>query len=178
MEDNSGCNKKLSVVCYPNPVLAKPAEPVGAITAEIVDLAGKMIDLMLESAGVGLAATQVGVSLRMFVMSVTGKKEDAQVFINPELSNFDGSFDHEEGCLSVPEVRAKVRRPATCTITATDLQNNRFVMDMAELAAIVVQHETDHLDGKLFIERLNTLSRMACRRSLKQLEADYAENHK
>ena len=178
LQDNSGNDKKLALVCYPDPVLAKPAESIGEITTEIADLAQEMIDLMIKSAGVGLAAPQVGVSIRLFVMSVTGKHEDAQVLINPELSNFDGTSELEEGCLSVPEVRAKVRRSATCTVTATDLHGNRIVMDVMELAATIVQHETDHLDGKLFIDRLNTLSRMACRRALKQLKTDYAENHK
>jgi len=178
LQDNPGNNKKLQIICYPDPALAKQTQPIEKITTETIDLAQKMIDLMIDSAGVGLAAPQVGILLRLFVMSTTGKHEDAQVLINPELSNFDGTSELEEGCLSVPEVRAKVRRSATCTVTATDLQGNRTVMDVRELAATIVQHETDHLDGKLFIDHLNTLSRMACRRTLKQLEADYAQNHK
>jgi len=132
-----------------------------------------MIDLMIESSGIGLAAPQVGISLRLIVMSFTGKAQDAEILLNPEINNLHGWSEMEEGCLSIPDVRAKVRRPAACTVNALDIDGNSFRIDAVELAATVIQHETDHLNGILFIDRLNTIARMACRRGLKQLESDY-----
>jgi peptide deformylase len=134
-----------------------------------------MIDVMIEEDGVGLAAPQIGLSIQLVVISLSGKRENAEVFVNPELSNFQGSAEIEEGCLSVPGVRASVRRAGICTVDAQDLEGNRFTMDAVDLAAIVLQHETDHLNGVLFIDRLSTISRIACRRGIKQLEADYQE---
>ena len=164
---------KLRIVTYPAPILAMVAESVREITPEIMGLAERMADLMVNSEGIGLAAPQVGVSLRVIVVSVTGKREDVEVFINPELTNFNGSSEMEEGCLSIPGVRAKVRRAAACTMRALDIEGDEIIIDAVNLTATVFQHETDHLNGILFIERLNTISRMACRRGIKQLEEDY-----
>jgi len=155
---------KLRIVTYPAPILAMVAESVREITPEIMGLAERMADLMVNSEGIGLAATQVGVSLRVIVVSVTGKREDVEVFINPELTNFNGSSEMEEGCLSIPGVRAKVRRAAACTMRALDIEGDEIIIDAVNLTATVFQHETDHL---------NTISRMACRRGIKQLEEDY-----
>ena len=173
MEYNIGNIDKLSIITYPDPVLKQVAEPVKDVTPEIIKLAQRMTDLMIKNSGIGLAAPQVGVSLRIVVISLTGKHDDAEVFINPELSNFHGRSEMEEGCLSVPNVRAKVQRFGACNVRALDLEGNQFLVDAVELAAIVFQHETDHLDGVLFIDRLNTVSRMVCRRAIKQLEQQY-----
>jgi peptide deformylase len=164
---------KLRIYTYPDPFLRQVAKPIEKIDQKIHDLAEEMIRIMIENSGIGLAATQIGVSLRMFVMSLSGKTEDAQVIINPKLDNFQDWSEMEEGCLSVPGVRAKVRRYSACTVTALDLEGNRFVMDVVDLASTCVQHETDHLDGILFINRLSALSKLACRRALKQLEEEY-----
>jgi peptide deformylase len=166
---------KLYIHHYPDEILRKRAQEVVEINDTIVRLAEKMTEIMVKSGGIGLAAPQVGVPLRLFVFSLTAKPEDAQVIINPELKNFQGYVDTEEGCLSIPDVRAKVRRPAACTVTAIDLDGNEFVMDAVDLAATVVQHETDHLDGKLFIDRLSTISRFACRRTIRQLEQEFED---
>jgi len=164
---------KLRIVTYPDPILSRVAEPVREITPEIRGLVERMANLMADSEGIGLAAPQVGVSLRVIVVNVTGKRQDVEVYINPELSNFLGSSEMEEGCLSIPGVRAKVRRAAACTMKALDINGNELVIDAVNLMATVFQHETDHLNGILFIERLNTISRLACRRGIKQLEQDY-----
>jgi len=161
---------------YPDPVLRQTAKPIVNIDSRIASLTEWMGDLMIKSSGIGLAAPQIGLPLRLFVFSLTGKPEDVQVVINPELTNFQGTSEIEEGCLSLPGVRAKVRRPAACTVTALNLDGNQFVLDAVDLAATVVQHETDHLDGTLFIDRLNTVSRLACRKPIKQLEREYREN--
>ena len=175
MEYNLPDIDNLTIIHYPNPTLALDAEEVPEVNDQIVQLARRMVDLMVESDGVGLAAPQVGVSLRLIVVSPTGTKEDAEVFVNPVLTNLIGSCEGEEGCLSVPGVRARVRRAESCTATAQDLDGNSFTIDAAELPAIILQHETDHLDGILFIDRLNAFSKMACRRAIKQLEKEYED---
>lgn len=167
--------KKLQIVCYPDPVLTRKAEPILEITAKIADLADRMIDIMIESAGVGLAAPQVGVSLRMFVMTSTGKRQNAEIMINPQISQLQGTLLLEEGCLSLPLVRASVRRASACSVNALDIEGDRFVTDAVDLSAIILQHETDHLDGVLFIDRMNTIARLSCRKVIKQLEDDYGE---
>lgn len=151
------------------------ASPIETITPEIVDLANKMIDLMIEARGIGLAATQVGVGLRLFVSSLNPEEQDAQVFINPQLDDFQGISEIEEGCLSLPGVHVKVRRPATCVITAQDITGEKFSFQAQELEAAVVQHETDHLDGRLIIDRATIIERLTCRKALKQMELDYLE---
>ena len=165
---------KLCIVHYPDPVLRKVAEPIEEIGPEVADLAERMIELKIASDGIGLAAPQVGLPLRLVVACLNGDRDDVLVLINPELGDFQGSTDMEEGCLSLPGIRANVRRPTACSMAALDLSGNRIFIDAVDLPARVLQHETDHLDGKLFIDRLNTVSRFACRRGLKQLERDYS----
>ena len=149
------------------------AQPVSKINEQIQRLVDRMIDVMIASCGIGLAAPQVGVGLRIVVMSLTGRKEDAEAFINPQLGDFHGSSETEEGCLSVPGIRAKVRRSAVCTLKAQDIDGNNIVMDMVDLAATCIQHETDHLDGTIFLDRLSPISRLACRKAIRELEQQY-----
>ena len=163
----------LRIITYPHPILTQVAQPIEQITPEITALAERMTDLMIESSGVGLAAPQVGVSLRLIVVSPNGKRDNVEVLVNPQLSDFQGEFKMEEGCLSIPNIRATVRRYAVCSVSALNLDGNRFITDAVEFAATVYQHETDHLNGILFVDRLNTVSRLACRRSLRQLEQQY-----
>ena len=160
---------------YPDPVLRQKAKPVEIVNSGIIALADLMADIMIKSSGIGLAAPQVGLPLRMIVFSLTQKPEDVEVLINPELSNLQGISEIEEGCLSLPGIRAKLRRPAACTVNALNLDGNPFVTDAVDLAATVIQHEFDHLDGTLFIDRLNAVARLSCRKALKQLERDFQE---
>ena len=164
---------QLDVISYPDPRLRERARSVETVNSEIEALVERMADLMIESQGIGLAATQLGVSLQVVTISLTGKRENVEVFINPQLEGFDGVSEMEEGCLSLPGLRGMVRRPAVCQVTALDLEGNNFCMDMVDLAATVIQHETDHLQGKLFIDRLSTISLMSCRKGLKQLEKEF-----
>ena len=177
MDYNLLDTSKLRILSYPDPALTEVSRGVTGINREIVNLVDRMSDLMMESSGVGLAAPQVGVPLRIIVFSLTGKSEDVEVLINPALSKFIGMSEMEEGCLSIPGVRTNVRRPEACTVEAMDIDGNEFVMDAVELGARILQHETDHLDGILFIERLNTVSRMACRKALKEMERQFEENN-
>lgn len=160
----------LEIRQYPDPALRQPCLPIADISDEIVALADRMIDLMIAASGIGLAAPQVAVPLRLVVISLTGKRENAEVFINPELHNLHGSSEMEEGCLSIPGIRGKVRRSAACAVEALDLDGNKFVLDAVDLAATCIQHETDHLDGTLFIDRLTAVSQIACRKAIKLLE--------
>ena len=161
---------------YPDPILRQKAKPVEIINSQIAMLAELMGDIMLKSSGIGLAAPQIGIPLRMILFSLTGKHEDIEVLINPTLTNLQGTSEIEEGCLSLPGIRAKVRRPAACTVNALNLDGDPFTMDAVDLAATVIQHEFDHLDGTLFIDRLNAVSRLSCRKALKQLERDFQDN--
>ncbi len=164
---------KLRIINYPDPRLLVPAKPVEMINDEIRALSDKMIDLMIEASGIGLAAPQVGVGLRLFVNSLTCSRDDALVFINPELSDFEGESVMEEGCLSLPGIHVKVKRPASCVVKAQNLEGKLFEIKAEELESHNVQHETDHLDGRLIIDRIGSLDKMACRKKLKQLEKEY-----
>jgi peptide deformylase len=168
-------HKSLSLIYYPDPILTKAALPVEKITADTREIAAQMVDLMVSSSGIGLAGPQVGYGHRIFVTSVSGKAEDARVFINPRLSNFGGLTEMEEGCLSLPEIRVNVKRPESCHVEALDLEGKPFQMDATEMEAKVVQHENDHLDGILIIDKIGKIARIACRKAIKHLEREYEE---
>ena len=132
-----------------------------------------MLELMHEAPGVGLAAPQVGLPWRMFVANPTGEPADDRVFIDPEIAQPSRDVAAmEEGCLSLPEVRGEILRPCRVTIRATDLEGRRFELTSEELPARVWQHENDHLDGVLIIDKMTRMDRLANRRPLKALEAD------
>ena len=161
----------LQIVCYPDPVLRKPAAPVEQITDEIRAVAGRMLDLMHEAQGVGLAGPQVGLSWRLFVANPTQQPDDDRVFVNPVLRDpGKETADFEEGCLSLPNITAKIRRPAAVTIEALDLDGKPFTLTSDEMAARVWQHETDHLDGILILDRMSPIDKIANRRAVKELE--------
>lgn len=162
----------LQIVLYPDAVLRRKAAPVQAVTDDIRRLAQRMIELMHEAPGVGLAAPQVGQSIRLFVANPTHEPDDDRVFINPVLKNPSRELDdYDEGCLSIPMVTASIRRPKAITIEATDLDGNRFSLTSDELAARVWQHEFDHLEGVLIIDRMTPEDKLANQRALRELEA-------
>lgn len=151
----------LDILKYPDPRLALISEPVAEITDEIRELAKNMIATMYEAEGIGLAAPQIGRNIRMLVMDPFQKKDKPRVFINPELELLGGIINSEkEGCLSVPlNFRADVPRYACVRVRARDEGGNSIDEMLDGLPAIVIQHETDHLDGKLFIDRISHLRR-------------------
>jgi len=164
---------KLKIVHYPAGVLRRKASPVPEVTDDIRAIASRMLELMHEAPGVGLAAPQVGLGLRLFVASETGEPEDDMVFINPViLQPTEEMEDMEEGCLSLPEIRGQVRRPRGVTIQAIDLRGEPFSLRSEELPARIWQHETDHLDGVLIIDRMTPMERRANQKQLRQLEKD------
>ncbi|MBI1373449.1 MAG: peptide deformylase [Phycisphaera sp.] len=166
---------QLQIVLYPDPVLRKRAAPI-ELNDEVREVAARMITLMHEAHGVGLAAPQVGLSWRMFVANPTGEPQDDRVFINPELRDpAEIVAVQSEGCLSIPDVHADIRRPQSISVDATDLDGNRFTLTDDALPARIWQHETDHLNGVLILDRMSRLDKIAHRRVIKDLEADYAQ---
>ncbi len=134
-------------------------------------VAEKMLQIMREAPGVGLAAPQVGLDWRMFVANATGQPEDDKVFINPRLIEPGRDLaDAEEGCLSLPDITATIRRPAEISIEANDLDGESFRLTDNGLAARVWQHEYDHLDGVLILDRMNTIDKLSNRKAIRDLE--------
>ncbi len=163
---------QLRIVHYPAAILRQPAEPVPTVDDTVRAVAERMLQLMHEAPGVGLAAPQVGLPWRMFVANATGEPEDDRVFINPKLHDpAPNTAAREEGCLSLPKVYGEISRPVAIRITATDLQGDSFTLGSDDLAARIWQHEYDHLDGVLILDRMRPLDKMANRRLLKELEA-------
>ncbi len=161
----------LRIVHYPHPVLRRVADPVTAVTDEVRAVADRMIELMHEARGVGLAAPQAGLPWRMFVANATGEAGDDRVFINPRLAQASTATEAaEEGCLSLPEVRGHITRPLAITITATDRHGQPFTLTSDDLPARIWQHENDHLDGVLIIDKMTKLDRMVNRTLIKALE--------
>ena len=152
---------KLPIFTYPAPVLAQKAQPVAEITPEIAMLIEDMIETMYESYGVGLAAPQVGKSIRLITLDETGPKErkSPMVLINPEYLEQSGVKESEESCLSLPTFSCKVKRFETITVKGLDQKGEVIEIKAEGLLAIILQHEIDHLDGILFIDHISPLKR-------------------
>lgn len=177
----------LRLVEYPARVLRQKARPIPAVNDEVRAVAARMIEIMRAEEGIGLAAPQVGLDWRMFIADVPADPERQRsaaadpaeatdgvvVYINPVLSGAEGGLDKmEEGCLSLPDLRGDVLRPLGITINATDLQGREFTQRATGLLARCWQHEMDHLDGVLIIDRFTQQSRLKLRRQLRELERD------
>ena len=151
------------VLLFPDPRLKLVSKPVGEITDAIRELARDMCEVMYDEPGIGLAAPQVGHAIRLFVIDTEWTEEEGSknplVLINPEFVRSEGKIVWEEGCLSVPDLTADVERAAEVTIKALDLDGKEYVEEAVGLRAVCLQHEYDHLDGKLFIDRLSFLKR-------------------
>ena len=164
----------LQILHYPAPQLRRRAEPVGEIDASVQSVAARMIALMHEANGLGLAAPQVGLPWRMFVTNGQEESED-RVYINPTLSVVNTELVlKEEGCLSIPGVNIELRRPQAVTVNAQDLAGQPFELSDDDVFARVWQHELDHLEGILIIDRMSPMDRLATRKILKELEANAA----
>jgi len=154
---------------YPAAVLRQRAAPVGEIDESIPRLVEKMTDLMIEHKGVGFAAPQAGVGLRLFIVSLTGTRDNVRAYINPTVTPHGDLEDKEEGCLSVPGIWAKIRRYKQATVTATDLDGKQFTDEAEGLYARCLQHEYDHIEGTVIVNRMSQTARIAHRRQLKKL---------
>jgi peptide deformylase len=149
----------LNILEYPDPRLRKVATPVAAVTAEIQKLVRDMAETMYAAPGIGLAATQVDVHKRVIVIDISETRDELRVFINPEILAAEGEAEHEEGCLSVPGYYDKVTRAAAITVRAQDATGNTFELETDGVLAVCVQHEMDHLVGKVFVDHLSPLKR-------------------
>jgi peptide deformylase len=166
----------LSIIEYPHPALRHVCKPVRRVDDELRSVVGEMFTRMYEAKGIGLAASQVGLPLRLFVINLGGEpdKGDELVFINPVISRPKGNEEAEEGCLSLPTLYAQVRRPARVHISAYNLEGEEIAADLEGLAARAVQHETDHLDGVLFIDRLSEGAALELKDKVSEFEQRYA----
>jgi peptide deformylase len=174
---------KLSIVTYPEKVLRTSGKALKDINDEVRAVAARMIELMYEAEGIGLAAPQVGLSWQMFVLDVPdgeGRKATddpptcttgPKVFINPKITKYDGAPEpFEEGCLSLPDIRGDVLRPPVVTMTATDEHGKSFTIRAGGLLARCVQHEFDHLHGVLILDKMTQTARMKNRTAVRDLE--------
>ncbi|HEX4413074.1 MAG TPA: peptide deformylase [Lacipirellulaceae bacterium] len=163
----------LQIIQYPHPTLRHRSKPLRRVDADLRKLVDEMFELMYEHEGVGLAANQVDLPYRLFVANPEGSPdaEDSEsVFINPVLSGGRGLAEDEEGCLSIPGLRAPVTRNMSIKIQAYDLDGNEISGEVTDFMARIVQHETDHLDGTLFIDRLGPAQSLDLRDQLEEFE--------
>lgn len=163
--------EKCRITHYPATVLARRAEPIEKIDDSVRRLVEKMTDIMLDNKGIGLAGPQVGLALRMFIISLDGTRDSVRAYINPKVTPVTDEIElFEEGCLSVPRVYTKIRRYKKCRVTATDLNGKQFTEDAEGLYARALQHEYDHVEGLTVVNRMSQTARIAHRRQLKRLE--------
>lgn len=170
----------MQIVKYPHPALRHKAGPVAALSKDIEILVGNMLDLMYKHEGLGLAAPQVAAPVRVLVMNFAAdpeRKDQEFVAINPVIVELSKAIvDDREGCLSFPELYAKVRRAKRVRVQAYNLAGELYEMQCEDLAARVWQHEIDHLDGTLFIDKMGMVGRMNSKKALRQFEEEYRED--
>ncbi|MCC7257833.1 MAG: peptide deformylase [Gammaproteobacteria bacterium] len=157
---------QLKILEYPDPRLRTRAAPVAAVDDRIRRLAADMLETMYAAPGVGLAATQVDEHLRLLVMDISESRDEPLVLINPEILEAGEPASGEEGCLSVPGVTETVERAGRIRVRALDLQGRAFELEADGLKAVCIQHEMDHLEGKLFVDYLSELKRLRIRKKL------------
>ena len=161
------------IVLYGDPVLREVAQPVEEINQGVKDLVSDMVDTLKQARGLGLAASQVGVAWRLFIvdLSAVDIDETLRVFINPEIVETYGEVEMEEGCLSFPDLYLRITRPERVKVRATDLEGKRFEITVDGIAARAILHEYDHTEGKLYIDKLSPLARTMLRGRLRKLAA-------
>jgi peptide deformylase len=158
----------LEILQYPDPRLNTPAQRVEKIDAPTRKLIEDMIETMYAAPGIGLAATQVDVHKQIIVIDVSEDHSDVRVFINPEITRREGLATNQEGCLSVPGIYDNVERADSVTVTALDRNGSRFTLNASGLLATCIQHEMDHLQGKVFVDYLSELKQNRVRTKLKK----------
>ena len=158
----------LKILQYPDERLHTVAKPVSEVTNATRQLIGDMAETMYAAPGIGLAATQVDVHQQIIVIDISDTHDQLQVFINPEILAKQGESECEEGCLSVPGIYEKVRRAERVTVRALDANGKSFTLETDGLLAICVQHEIDHLKGKVFVEYLSQLKQMRLKSRIKK----------
>jgi len=160
----------LDILQFPDPSLRKKAKPVTEFNADLKTLVSDMLETMYEAPGIGLAATQVDVHKCVLVTDISEEKDSPQVLINPEILETEGTEESDEGCLSVPGYYEPVRRAQKIRVRAQDENGEPFEFEADGLKAVCVQHEMDHLNGKLFVDYISTLKRDRIRKKLEKLK--------
>lgn len=169
----------MDIVTYPHPALRWKSQPIREINDELRQVVREMFRLMYEARGIGLAANQVALPWRVFVINLTAdaaETEEEHVFINPEIIKRKGSAEDEEGCLSLPKLYGQVRRAEEIVVEAYDLEGEGFQMTLDGLGARCIQHETDHLDGVLFTDRMSDIARREIEPQLSDFEVQFRRN--
>jgi len=156
----------LTILEYPDPRLRTVAAPVATVDDEVRTLIADMLETMYAAKGIGLAATQVDVHRRLLVIDVSDERSEPRVFVNPEVIARDATGSHQEGCLSVPGIYEDVQRAQRIRVRALERDGRPFELDAEGLLAICIQHEIDHLDGRLFVDYLSELKRQRIRKKL------------
>jgi len=168
----------MKIVKYPHPCLRHVSKPLARVDSDLRRIVAQMLELMYEHKGIGLAANQVDLPYRFFVANLQSDpdaKDQEFVFINPVITQRSGTAEAEEGCLSFPGIYAPVRRPEKITLTTFNLAGEELRFELDGLLARAVQHETDHLDGIVFIDRLSPTNELAVREPLASLQRQFAE---
>ena len=170
------CTLVLRIVPYPHPALRYESRPVTQIDEPLRQSVRAMFDLMYEARGIGLAANQVALPFRFFILNLTAdpeQKDQEMVFINPQIVKRHSTIEEEEGCLSFPGLYAKVRRAKKIRVLAFDLQGKEIDIEATDLMGRAIQHETDHLAGKLFIDYLGPISKIPAGAKVQEFEKSY-----
>ena len=166
----------LDILIYPDSQLRKIAAPVANVDGKTAELVDNMLDTMYEAPGIGLAATQVNVHERIVVIDVSDEGDSPLTLINPEILASDGKAETQEGCLSIPGIYETITRPSDVRVAAIDREGNPFELEADGILAVCIQHEIDHLEGKLFVDYLSLLKRNRIRKKmakyLRDLELD------
>lgn len=159
----------LNILHYPDPRLREKALPVETVDQEIKQFVADMFETMYEAPGIGLAATQANVQKRIIVIDISEDKSSPLCFINPQIVEKDGEEEMEEGCLSVPGIYEKVKRAEHIKVRALDREGNPLEMEATGLLSVCIQHEIDHLEGKLFVDYLSELKRQRIRKKIEKV---------
>ena len=160
----------LEILEFPDPRLRTKAKAVKNVTGKLIRLADRMLDAMYEAPGIGLAATQVNFHQRIIVLDVSEEKKSPLILINPTLKEQEGEIETSEGCLSVPGFWEPVVRSSRILVNAVNRQGEPFTMEAEDLLAVCIQHEIDHLEGKLFVDYISPTKRLLIRKKLQKLQ--------
>jgi peptide deformylase len=164
---------ELRILSYPDPALGETAQPVEKVDDLVRARAKRMVELMKEAKGIGLSATQIGWPVRLCVLALDKDAKKVEAFINPQILGRLGQQNEEEGCLSVPHIRAHIKRSSRVKVKATTLEGKEVEMEAEGLLARAWEHEIDHLEGRLIVQRMTTATRLANRRKLEELEKEF-----
>ena len=171
----------MQIIKYPHPTLRHKSKPLKRVDQELKQIIAEMFELMYSHQGIGLAANQVDLPYRLFIINVKGdpaEEGEAKVFLNPVITKKSGSAEAQEGCLSFPDIWAPVRRPEKIVVSAYGIDGQEFSYEMDGLYARAVQHEIDHLDGIVFIDRLSEANKLAVREDLEELAREFESSRR